>query len=195
MRVIPVSGLAAAVLAWTLASDMVLGATQPKPGMPPDNFTADEQTPDSLAKPTPAFPGQTAAAVRKSAGKYAVEVVSGGFASPWSLAFLPDGKMLVTESSGTMRVVTQRRCAYGRGGSAARQNDGGAGSARCRAGSRTSRTTDSSISHTSRRRRVKLPAYWPEAYAYDRVFNFPVAERRRAESRHGEGRAGSSERG
>ena len=42
-----------------------------------------------------------------SAGKFAVETVAGGLVHPWSLAFLPDGSMLVTEHPGRMRIVTR----------------------------------------------------------------------------------------
>jgi glucose/arabinose dehydrogenase len=40
-----------------------------------------------------------------SAGPLAVTRVAGGLVHPWSLAFLPDGRMLVTERPGRMRVV------------------------------------------------------------------------------------------
>jgi glucose/arabinose dehydrogenase len=42
-----------------------------------------------------------------SAGPLAVETVAGGLVHPWSLAFLPDGRMLVTERPGRMRLVTR----------------------------------------------------------------------------------------
>ena len=42
-----------------------------------------------------------------SAGALAVETVAGGLVNPWSLAFLPDGRMLVTERPGRMRIVTR----------------------------------------------------------------------------------------
>ncbi len=41
-----------------------------------------------------------------SAGNLAVETIAGGLVHPWSLAFLPDGRMLVTERPGRMRIVT-----------------------------------------------------------------------------------------
>ena len=41
------------------------------------------------------------------AGNIAVETVATGLASPWALAFLPDGRMLVTEKPGRMRIVTR----------------------------------------------------------------------------------------
>ena len=42
-----------------------------------------------------------------SAGNIAVETVARGLVHPWSLAFLPDGRMLVTERPGRMRIVTR----------------------------------------------------------------------------------------
>ena len=42
-----------------------------------------------------------------AAGDISVETVAGGLVNPWSLAFLPDGRMLVTERPGRMRIVTR----------------------------------------------------------------------------------------
>jgi aldose sugar dehydrogenase len=55
----------------------------------------------------PAFPQQTRAPASRS--KIALEVVeiAGGFDQPWALAFLPDGRMLVTEKpTGKLFIVT-----------------------------------------------------------------------------------------
>ncbi len=41
-----------------------------------------------------------------SAGELEVRTFARGLVHPWSLAFLPDGKMLVTERPGRMRIVT-----------------------------------------------------------------------------------------
>jgi glucose/arabinose dehydrogenase len=41
-----------------------------------------------------------------SAGELEVRTIAKGLVYPWALAFLPDGKMLVTERPGRMRIVT-----------------------------------------------------------------------------------------
>lgn len=42
-----------------------------------------------------------------SAGNLTVQTVASGLVHPWSLAFLPDGRMLVTERLGRMRIVAR----------------------------------------------------------------------------------------
>jgi aldose sugar dehydrogenase len=49
----------------------------------------------------------TAQVFPSSAGELKVETIAGGLVHPWSLAFLPDGRMLVTERPGRMRIVTR----------------------------------------------------------------------------------------
>jgi glucose/arabinose dehydrogenase len=54
----------------------------------------------------PAFTGQTDAPEQKSNVAFEVVTVAEGFVNPWSVAFLPGGKMLVTERPGRLRVVS-----------------------------------------------------------------------------------------
>src|SRR5688572_16483959 len=53
----------------------------------------------------PAFPGQTRVPERKSNVAFDVVTVGDGLQNPWGMALLPDGKMLVTEKAGRLRIV------------------------------------------------------------------------------------------
>lgn len=55
--------------------------------------------------PAPAFLGQTRAPAPTKPSSYSVETIATGLDAPWSLAFLPDGRMLVTERAGRMHII------------------------------------------------------------------------------------------
>lgn len=55
----------------------------------------------------PAVPGQTRAPEAKSNVAYQVQTFASGLEKPWGLAFLPDGRLLVTEKPGRLRIVGQ----------------------------------------------------------------------------------------
>lgn len=53
----------------------------------------------------PAFPGQTRAPAVVTNQKIAVDHVVAGLSHPWGMAFLPDGRLLVTERAGRLRIL------------------------------------------------------------------------------------------
>lgn len=66
-----------------------------------------ETRPANAPSQTPAFPGQTRAPEVSADVAYEVVTVAEGLDKPWAIAFLPDGRMLVTEKPGRLRIVTQ----------------------------------------------------------------------------------------
>lgn len=64
----------------------------------------DQRPPNALTQKA-AFEGQTRAPERLTNVAFEVVTVAEGLVSPWSLAFLPSGRMLVTEKPGRLRVV------------------------------------------------------------------------------------------
>lgn len=54
----------------------------------------------------PAFPGQTRIGGVKTKTPYEGTVLSSALESPWGITTLPDGRLLITEKKGTMRIAT-----------------------------------------------------------------------------------------
>ncbi len=69
-------------------------------------FAIAAPTAAQLREPTPAFVGQTEAPPPETPSRFRVETITDELASPWALAFLPNGDFLVTERHGAMRTVT-----------------------------------------------------------------------------------------
>ncbi|SFE31892.1 PQQ-dependent sugar dehydrogenase [Spirosoma endophyticum] len=55
---------------------------------------------------SPAFTGQTRVAGIRTTTSYTSNVLTTALTSPWGIASLPDGRFLITEKAGTMRLVT-----------------------------------------------------------------------------------------
>ena len=62
--------------------------------------------PPNAPNQKPAVAGQTRAPERKANVAFDVVTVAEGLVNPWGLTFLPDGRMLVTEKPGRLRIVT-----------------------------------------------------------------------------------------
>jgi glucose/arabinose dehydrogenase len=86
---------------WTAAGLVTLGLLIASSGNAQGRYAGD-----APRKPKPAFAGQTdAPKPSKPSAVPKVESITNRLTSPWSVALLPDGNFLVTESIGVMRVV------------------------------------------------------------------------------------------
>ncbi|WP_294216053.1 PQQ-dependent sugar dehydrogenase [uncultured Chryseobacterium sp.] len=54
----------------------------------------------------PAFPGQTRANGVRTSTPFVSEVLTSSLSSPWGITALPDGRLLITEKAGTMRIMS-----------------------------------------------------------------------------------------
>lgn len=70
-------------------------------------FTDPVETQDPHTDYKPAFEGQTRAPGVKTTTDYKVTILSEDLEKPWSITNLPDGRLLITEKGGVMRIATQ----------------------------------------------------------------------------------------
>jgi glucose/arabinose dehydrogenase len=56
---------------------------------------------------TPAFPEQTRVPAVHTRSSYAVNIITDDLEFPWGLDFLPDGRMILSEKPGNIRIVTK----------------------------------------------------------------------------------------
>src|SRR4051812_18649510 len=106
-------GMAAAVVcAGVVFGQHINGVGVPTAGAQPTEMPRVQGEPLEKRPPRgkgqlPAFAGQTRAVAVVTKTPLDVKVVARGLANPWSLNFMPDGNILITEKPGVMRVVTQ----------------------------------------------------------------------------------------
>lgn len=72
---------------------------------PPVTGTPVEMNPPNANYPS-AFTGQTRIAGVKTVTPYQSTIITSALSAPWGITNLPDGRLLITEKAGTMRIVT-----------------------------------------------------------------------------------------
>lgn len=73
---------------------------------PPGQTHSPVETKPANAPYQPAFSGQTRIDGVKTTAELDVKVIAEGLASPWGIATMPDGRLLITQKGGTMRIAT-----------------------------------------------------------------------------------------
>jgi glucose/arabinose dehydrogenase len=89
-----------------LGVSFYVASTAAKAAKPMERDTlpaVETQSPNSTYKP--AFKGQTRIGGIKTKTPYAVTVINSSLKNPWGIHVLPDGRFLITEKAGSMRIL------------------------------------------------------------------------------------------
>lgn len=103
MRSLPHIAIAAAILFFSGCSK---SKSQSEITPAPVAGEAPVETQAPNATYTPAFAGQTRVKGVKTTVAITTSVISSSLTAPWGIAALPDGRLLITEKAGRMRIVT-----------------------------------------------------------------------------------------
>lgn len=73
---------------------------------PPSDPLPPVETQQPNTSYSPAFEGQTRIAGVRTTTPYAATIIASGLSNPWAVTALPDGRLVITEKEGTLRLVT-----------------------------------------------------------------------------------------
>lgn len=88
----------------TSCSDKGTDAAPEQQPSPVNPSSVETNPPNSNYRP--AFTGQTRVNAVRTTTAYSNRVLTTGLTSPWGIAALPDGRFLITEKAGSMKIVT-----------------------------------------------------------------------------------------
>jgi len=98
-RLFVLAGMVMALQACSKDNDIIDNGPQPGTGAPVETVNPNTGY-------APAFPGQTRVNSATTTTPYNFTVLTSALASPWGMTVLPDGRLLITEKEGSMRIVT-----------------------------------------------------------------------------------------
>jgi aldose sugar dehydrogenase len=105
-RTVLLAFCSAFVLAAACGDASSQGAAAPGAAAPAGAAAPVETRPANAANLKPAFPGQTRAPALKTSTALQVQTLTSDLQNPWGLAFLPDGRMLITEKPGRLNLMS-----------------------------------------------------------------------------------------
>lgn len=86
--------------------DELDNGNDPDPNTNPPGTGAPVETNPANTNYSPAFTGQTRINGVRTATSFQSSIVSSGLSQPWGITSLPDGRLLITEKAGRMRIAT-----------------------------------------------------------------------------------------
>ncbi|MEO9003981.1 MAG: PQQ-dependent sugar dehydrogenase [Ginsengibacter sp.] len=104
MKII-LSGIAISIV-FAIASCNSSASKSSRKNVSADSSLPPVETKDANTAYKPAFAGQTRIAGIKTSVPYEGKVLAEGLDRPWGITSLPDGRLLITEKAGTMRIAS-----------------------------------------------------------------------------------------
>lgn len=92
---------------WIFAAALVFAACTGSPSNGQQSQNGGVEQGPSNSNFTAAFEGQTRAPEAVSGARINAQEIASGLNHPWAIVYLPDGRMLVTERAGRLRVITR----------------------------------------------------------------------------------------
>src|SRR5687767_10896997 len=98
--------LAVTTIACNDSNQPTVEGSNAEPAKTGDTLGGPVETESPNSKYKPAFTGQTRINRVATKTPYEAVVITSDLKSPWGIAVMPDGRFLITQKTGTMRIVT-----------------------------------------------------------------------------------------